>query len=610
MESYRRLLPPALVGLAALAVYAHTVSFQFVYDDIYVIVKNPRLHSLGNWAEILASPWWPRGLYRPFTSLTFAANWSLSPGEPYGFHLVNVLCHAVAAILVWALAHRLLPAALAGAGALASGLVFAVHPVHVEAVANVVGRAEILATVFVLAATLLYLRHGDPDTPSRLPIYGAGTLFAAVLALASKETAFALPGVLLIADWIRARVTGEALRARIARSWPLWAGTLAISIGWLGLRTSIVGDLVGDTPAPGIDGAGMVERIVIMAPVVAQYLRLLLFPAHLSADYSPDYLPLATTVDARVLLGLLLLAICIAVAVRLRDRAPVVSAGIAWTGVSILIVSNVLVPTGVMLAERTLYLASAGVCFVAGWAFATCTRRRRELAFGALGVVLVAGAARTVSRAMVWRNDVSFFPSLVADAPGSYRSDWVSAMLTYMAGDSTEGERLMRRGLAVYSRNPVMLSDFAVVLERQGRWREAAGYFWGSFLGDSTRGADAARAVANHVQAGQLDSARILLEQAQRALPESRDLAISESHLALAAGDARRSLALRLGIAREQPDDWRYWLLSAEAAVPARDCEVLEEALERLRALRPSLRRTEQLTDSARVGCPASSRTK
>jgi hypothetical protein len=71
----RRWLPPALAALVAFAVYANTLPHQFVYDDVSVIVANPRLHALANWREIVTSPWWPRGLYRPLTSLTLAANW-------------------------------------------------------------------------------------------------------------------------------------------------------------------------------------------------------------------------------------------------------------------------------------------------------------------------------------------------------------------------------------------------------------------------------------------------------------------------------------------------------------------------------------------------------
>jgi hypothetical protein len=181
----------AIVALAAAAVYARSVGFAFVYDDIWVVLNNTLLHSPSRWPQILATPWQPHGLYRPLTSLTFAFDWALGGGAPGRFHLVNLLLHAAASALVYALASRWLPRP----GALAAGLLFALHPVHVEAVANVVGRAELLATLCTLAAALLYLRHGDRvRTTGRVPWGTAlATLGLVLLALASKESAFAAP---------------------------------------------------------------------------------------------------------------------------------------------------------------------------------------------------------------------------------------------------------------------------------------------------------------------------------------------------------------------------------------------------------------------------------
>ena len=600
----RRLLPPAIAALAAFAVYASTLSHQFVYDDLSVIVANPKLHHLANWREILTSPWWPRGLYRPFTSLTLAANWTLSPERPFGFHLANALMHAAAAAALCVLATRLmsLPSALAAA------LLFAVHPVHVEAVANVVGRAEVLATLFVLLSVLAYLRYGDltaeRGSSRARALAAAGTLGAAVLALASKESAFALPGILLVADWGRARAEGQPFAARAAGSWPVWTAALLVTIGWLWLRTAVVGELAGDVPAPGLAGTSVLDRMAIMLAVVPQYLRLLLYPARLSAEYSPAFLPVSTRLGPAGWLGLVSLLVFAGIAVAARRRAPVVTVGLAWAAVAILVVGNVLVPSGVVLAERTLYLASAGVCLAAGWLWGSWYARRRGVAVVALGLVLAAGFLRTSSRAGVWRDEATFFPQLVADAPGSYRADWVAAMLAYERGDSASGERLMRSGLAAYTGSAAMWSDFAVVLERQRRWSEAAGAFWSSFSADSGRAIDAARAVGNYVQAGRLDSAALRLEVAERVLPESVDLKISASHLAFARGDVARALALRHQAAAAHPEDWRYWVLTAEAAVPARQCAPLLEALERLQAIRPTLSRLPALRDSAAArGC-------
>ncbi|HEX2209540.1 MAG TPA: hypothetical protein VHG93_17810, partial [Longimicrobium sp.] len=144
-------------------------------------------------------------------------------------------------------------------------------------------------------------------------------------------------------------------------------------------------------------------------------------------------------------------------------------------------------------------------------------------------------------------------------------------------------------GLRTYGGNPVMLIDFAKVMEKQGRWREAGNYRWAAFLADSSLGTEAARAVAVAVQAGQLDTAQARLEAAERALPPSTELTISASHLALARGDPARAADLRVSVARAHPDDYRYWLLAGQAAVRAGDCAVLSESVARLAVLRPSL---------------------
>ena len=274
-----------------------------------------------------------------------------------------------------------------------------------------------------------------------------------------------------------------------------------------------------------------------------------------------------------------------------------------WAGAAIFVVGNVLVPSGVLLAERTLYLASAGIALTLGSLWALCTgngpgRRPRSWCWLSASV-----PSAPTTRSEIWRDDDTFFPPARAGCAGSYRADWVAACSPTWQGDSVEGRGLMRRGFGVYAGNGAMLSDFAVVMERQRRWDEAAEYFWRSFQADSGRASDGARAVANLIQGGRLDSAQVLLQAAQRVQPDSPDLAISESHLALARGDAPRSVALRRRVAEQIPGDWRYWHLTAEAAMRARDCTALREAVQRWEALRPGMRRAAQLVDSARVVC-------
>src|SRR5882724_11394386 len=149
----------AAVALCAIVVYFGAMWNRFALDDVPIIALNPLVaHPSGIWRAFTAPYWAPElggHMYRPLVIAGFTVD-ALVDGTAW-FHAVNLLWHAGAAVAVAALARRWMDAA----GALAAGLLFAVHPVHVEAVANVVGRAEVLATLFAVGAVLAYAGDGE-----------------------------------------------------------------------------------------------------------------------------------------------------------------------------------------------------------------------------------------------------------------------------------------------------------------------------------------------------------------------------------------------------------------------------------------------------------------
>lgn len=584
-----RLLGGLAIFAVACAIFAPTYRYDFVYDDVPVIRDNQLIHSLSRWPEIIASPWWPDGLYRPLTSLLNAMNWAVGHGDPHIFHLSNIVLHGIAALLVFLLAVELLDPA----PAIIAGLLFAVHPVHVEAVGNVVGRAEVLATVFSVAAALFYLHdgrlvaRGETGSVRRLGL-AAAMLLALLCALASKESAFAVPGLLVLVDGVDRRA-GGSFETRWRRHLPLWLVVLAVAVGWLLLRWHVLGDIAGDYSAPGLMGHGMAGRALVMLPVVPQYVRLLLFPAHLSADYSPDYLTVTDSITPAGFLAIGLIAIVAGVAWIARRAAPIVTFSLGWIAVALMIVANVVVPTGILVAERALYLPSAGVAILGGWLWHAGAARARGPALATLAIVLVAAAARTLSREPVWRSNATFFPALVRDAPGSFRSWWVAGMLAYESGSQMQGERLIRRALQVYPLHAGPWADWARQLEQEARWKEAGEARWAAFRVDPKRHRDAAQAVADLVRAGAIDLAGSRADVALAAAPESYEVKIAAADVALAQGQARRALAWRRSVAEQFPGVWQYWDLTAEAARQAGDCPALLGALQRLRRLVPAL---------------------
>src|SRR5207302_471445 len=145
----------ALVFATAVAAYLPTLTYGFVEDDRAVVAANPRAHSVSQALGAFDQPYWGDEFYRPLTIFSFAVDWTVSGGRAGWLHLMNALWHGVASVLVAVL----LAQALSPAAAAAGGLVFALHPVHAEAVAGLVGRAELLAAVGMLGAVLCARRR-------------------------------------------------------------------------------------------------------------------------------------------------------------------------------------------------------------------------------------------------------------------------------------------------------------------------------------------------------------------------------------------------------------------------------------------------------------------
>ena len=183
-----------LLCLLAAGVHLNSLANGFALDDYFVIERNPQVQGLDRLGNAVTGAYLPTGparlgMYRPVTSATFAVDWDLWDARPFGFHLVNVLLHAAVTALVFALLLELGTGLFAAA---AAGAIFAVHPVHVEAVANVVGRAEILAALFFLLACIAFLRL----RPGWRTAAVAGLLYLG--ALLSKEIGVTLPAALLL----------------------------------------------------------------------------------------------------------------------------------------------------------------------------------------------------------------------------------------------------------------------------------------------------------------------------------------------------------------------------------------------------------------------------
>ncbi|UCC49496.1 MAG: tetratricopeptide repeat protein [Gemmatimonadota bacterium] len=468
-----RIIVAGGVALLSVLVYANSLANGFAYDDVSVVVSRDLVHGLGRIPELLTAEYWPArfgsGLYRPLTMLSFALDWSAWGGRPFGFHLTNLLLHAAVTALLAVLLLRFFPwwAALAG------GVVFAVHPVHTEAVANVVGRAELLAAAFVLLACLAYVDAARRGRLSWVALVIISASYA--LAVLSKEVGVVLPALLLLLDLPLAasgRIgDGKAyLRTRL----PLFASLATVLLAYLVLRWAVLGEPVSSlakgTFAPD---AGFSTRLFTMARVWPRYYELLLFPAELSADYSPAVILPASQLTLLGAMGFALVLATVILALVLYRRAPEFSMAVGWAAVTLLPVSNLIIAAEIVLAERTLYLPSLAVSVIGALLLVRARRAQRRWVALGLAVWVIGFSVVTVRRNPVWQDSETVFTELQRQHPESSRVLWWLGYRQLGRGDWVGAREWFRRSLEVWPYSPAYLSAFAVLLKDHGELVEA-----------------------------------------------------------------------------------------------------------------------------------------
>jgi protein O-mannosyl-transferase len=456
--------------VAGLAVVASVAGIRngFAYDDVPIIVEDPRIHQLPGLWRMFGAPYWAParggGLYRPVTSVLFGGEWFVGHGAAWPFHLVNIVLYALVAVAVFELARRVLPEWAAWI----SAALFAVHPVHVEAVANAVGQSELIAALSVVSAVAIYVgARNDGRVP---PAVGIGALYA--VGVFAKEHAIVLPGLLLLAE-------GTVIKTKIQNVRATVVALTVVGVGYLVARVAAIGSVVGESPSIVLAGASYATRVWTMLGVVPEWIRLFVWPAHLVQAYAPPDTAVYTSFDPLLVPGIVVLGAVGALAIVARKKVPVLSFGLGWAGVAMLPVSNLVVTSGVLLAERTLFLASVGAVLAAG-AVTTLVADRlpnesqpRRLALGALTLVLAAGVVRSAARQPTWRDNATLFAAGVVDAPRSYMTHYAYASYLFTHGMPGSGEREAFRAMQLYDGDARLYTDLGAAYVHAGQCRLA-----------------------------------------------------------------------------------------------------------------------------------------
>ncbi|HWC73274.1 MAG TPA: hypothetical protein VG454_04985 [Gemmatimonadales bacterium] len=443
-----------VVFIAAVVLYLPASEYGFVQDDRAIIASNPAAHSIGAAFLAFKDPYWPResgaGLYRPVTILSYAIDWSISGGSAAWLHVMNALWHGLATVLLVCVIARWMPP-LAAAGA---GVVFAWHPVHVEAVASLVGRAELLAAVGIFGAVLAARRAA-----------WAGAVLCAVLAMLSKEHGVIVGVVLLLDRWLRPQpLTPVPSERGATREALFWVALGLATVGYLIVWSLIGKAATGDTAAV-FYGRGFFGRLAVALPAVLRATVLLFWPVSLSSDYSPRVIPAYSGISFAALLGCCVIVATPIVVIRYRRRAPAISFATGLAALSYLPTSNLLFPSGIVLAERDLYLAVALPATIAGAAVSWLQAKRGvRPAIVIAGVLALTLGARSFVRLPAWRDNRSQLLTLLVEHPESYLGHASAAAVLAGRGDTADARRQYRLADSLFAGDPYLTAANAIFL--------------------------------------------------------------------------------------------------------------------------------------------------
>ncbi|XP_055936322.1 protein O-mannosyl-transferase Tmtc3-like isoform X1 [Argiope bruennichi] len=493
------------VAVIAFLCYRNALDCDFVFDDMSAIRDNQDLRPSTPLFNLLRNDFWGTPMqkeqshksYRPLCVLTYRINYYFHKLQPYGYHLTNVIMHAIVSSLYMRICNMFVPSSTA----FVAGLLFATHPVHTEAVTGVVGRAEILSSLFFLLAFLCYTNAATAVPNTDWTSMSWCLLFVG-MATFSKEQGITVVGVccafeIFVVHRLRFPelpnvLMGSKYTSGLREASVRMATLIAFSVLLLLLRISVMGSQLPvftkfDNPAAAADTPA---RQLTMHYLVALNSWLLIFPCDLCCDWTMSTVALVTSfLDPRnmatlgfyAVLGTLLWTSLW----EYETRSKTILMSAAFLAFPFLPASNLFFPVGFVIAERVLYTPSMGFCLLVsyGWSVLHNRIKLKSLSWCFIVVVIFIFASKTIRRNFDWQNEYTIFMA----------------------------------GLRVNQRNAKLYNNVGHSLESQGRYLEALKYFQ-----------DAIRVqpddIGAYINVGRTYHNLHMYEEAEKAFREAKDL--------------------------------------------------------------------------------------
>jgi protein O-mannosyl-transferase len=458
-ERWHYALAIVISAFVALTVYGPALRGEFLFDDSYLPFLDPRVAD----APLLSRAW--LGV-RPFLMATYWLNYQTAGLNPYPYHVVSVLLHALNAVLAWLIVRRYLRLAdpagrLNELLAVFAGLLFLLHPAQTESVAYVASRSEALSIFFFLSALAVYLyRKGEAIGWARA--FSVLILFG--IACTVKEHTVVLPALLALTDYY---FTTPFSTQGIRRNWRMYLPIVLIgAVGVIGVVKVLQS---AETAGFRVKEFTWYQYLFTQFRSIWLYIRLYVFPVEQNGDY--DMQVSRTIMDGGAIFGLIGLLVLAALAWRYRREYPLASFG--FFGFLLLLApTSSIVPIRDLAVERRLYLPFIGLLLITVDFLRKSHLSRATLA-AVIGVVSLIAGVLTYQRSHVWSSSLAFWEDVTSKSPNNARAWFQLAYAQWQAQQCQQAANTYERVSKLQPLDEKLAVDWAHALDCANRPDEA-----------------------------------------------------------------------------------------------------------------------------------------
>ena len=478
-KTFHVILPFLILSILPWITYFNTLNNEFVFDDLILIQSNETLPSLKNIYNIITVTTQEHS-YRPVRALSYAIDYHFSGFNPFSYHISNIVYHIINCFMVYLITLSLLSNR---ATAFFAAILFAVHPVHTDSVTYIAGRRDILFTLFYLIGFYTFIKYRK----TQRHYFFLFSITAYLLSMGSKEMGVTLPAIFLIYDLINnlphdtKKLRSQDITKVLKKIW--MQSKYFYSIFFMGALAFIYYKIFINSPSQQKEyyGDSVLVTFLTVGKIIVHYIKLLLFPVNLIADYSYDAFPLASSFfEWSTLFSFILLFLILCIILKMLSKNRWIAFGGIWFFITLLPVCHI-IPHHELLAEHYLYLPSYGFCLIAALLFTSQLENNRHSAFiyFSLFCIIVLFSLRIIDRNRDWKDGMTLWNKTVKSVPRCARAQNNLGAEHIKSGDGDYKEAMphLEAALQIKPDYAEAYNNLGLVYKGQGSYDQATKSF-------------------------------------------------------------------------------------------------------------------------------------